>query len=73
MHCLLFSLIGSSCRYKVLKWLKKSFETPQSAGVFYFHQSSTVGIQTDSTSTQSQSVQTEDPVPDDPPYENDLR
>ena len=48
------------CHYKVLKSLKNKFDSPQSAGMFYFHQSPSASTQTESTSTLSQSVQMED-------------
>ncbi len=52
-----FFVIDTSCRYKVVKWLKKKFDSPKTAEVFYFSTAMSVGVQT-SYSKTSMAVQT---------------
>ena len=53
------SCIDSSCRYKVVKWLKKKFDQPKSAEGFYFLKTLAVGTQTDTSCSKSIVIQTE--------------
>lgn len=54
-------LIGLSCRYKVVNWLNRKFDQPKSAETVYFTQKSSVGTQTDSSSSRSADTHEEIP------------
>lgn len=50
-------LVGSSCRFKVVKWLRKKFDDPKAAETFYSSSNVSVGVQV-SVASLSVGVQT---------------